>query len=66
VCLEEISFPFALGKRNCVGQNLAKLELKMVLATVLRAFRFVLQTEVGQDYFLTLKPVNAYFKAFAR
>lgn len=66
--LKELFFPFALGKRNCVGQNLAKMELKLVLATLLRAFRFELQMgaeeEVVRDYFLTLKPSQAFFKVF--
>ena len=62
--LKDISFPFALGKRNCVGQNLAKLELKLVLATMLRSFRFELQSEVSKDYFLTIKPVNAMFRVY--
>ena len=62
--LNNFFMPFAMGKRNCVGQNLAKMELKLVLATLLRAFRFELQTEVSKDYFLTFKPVNAHFKVF--
>ena len=47
-----------------MGQNLAKMQIKLVLATLLRAFRFELQTEVSADHFLTLKPVNAHFKVF--
>eukprot|EP01036_Dinobryon_divergens_P024387 gene24387-32834_t len=62
--LKDISFPFALGKRNCVGQNLAKLELKLVLASMLRSYRFELQSEVSKDYFLTMKPVNAIFRVY--
>ena len=30
--LAELFMPFSLGRRNCVGQNLAMLELKMVLS----------------------------------
>jgi cytochrome P450 len=43
---------------------LAKLELKLVLATMLRSFRFELQSEVSKDYFLTIKPVNAMFRVY--
>lgn len=59
--LKDAFFPFALGKRNCVGQNLAKMELRLILAYMLRNYRFELQTEFSKDYFLTMKPVNAMF-----
>jgi cytochrome P450 len=33
----KVSFlPFALGKRNCIGQNLATFEMKLILATLFR------------------------------
>ena len=32
--------PFALGSRNCVGQNLALMEAKVVLARLLQVLRF--------------------------
>ncbi|WCJ35276.1 Cytochrome P450 superfamily protein [Euphorbia peplus] len=35
-------FPFGLGPRICVGQNLAVVEAKIVLAMVIRHFSFVL------------------------
>jgi cytochrome P450 len=64
--LEDTLIPFSLGKRNCVGMNLARLQLKMVLAAMLRSFRFELQSgEVTTDFFLTLKPVGAHFKVYA-
>ena len=62
--LKENFFPFALGKRNCVGQNLAMLEIKLILASVLRSFRFELISEPGIDYFLTLKPTNVHMKVY--
>ena len=55
--LKELYFPFSLGKRNCVGQNLASLETKLVLASVFKSFRFELKSSLEVDYFLTLKPV---------
>ena len=57
--LNESHFPFALGKRNCIGQNLAKIEVKMVLASLYQSFSFQLESEVRPDYFMTLKPLNA-------
>ena len=51
-----------MGKRSCVGQNLAMLEIKLILASVLRSFRFQLISQPGMDYFLTLKPTNTHMR----
>ena len=49
--------PFSAGRRNCVGQNLAMLELKMVLAPLVQRYTFELvDRDVRSEYFLTLKP----------
>jgi cytochrome P450 len=62
----KISFlPFALGRRNCIGQNLATFEMKLILSTLFRSFRFELQTVVEKEYYLTLKPKNAFLKVFS-
>jgi cytochrome P450 len=62
----KVSFlPFALGRRNCIGQNLATFEMKLILATLYRSFRFELQTVVGKECHLTLKPTNAFLKVFS-
>ncbi len=62
----KVSFlPFALCKRNCIGQNLATFELKLILATLFRSFRFELQTVVKKECFLQLQPKNAFLKAFS-
>ena len=63
--LKELYMPFSLGKRNCVGQNLANLEAKLLLATLYKSFSFELTSEVVVDYFLTLKPVNAHMKVLS-
>lgn len=56
--LKELLLPFALGKRNCVGQSLAMLELKVALANLFRRFRFELATEVKAEWYLTYKPAG--------
>jgi cytochrome P450 len=62
--LKELYYPFSLGKRNCVGQNLAALEIKLILASVLRSFRFELVSQPGMDYFFTLKPTNTHMRVY--
>ncbi|KAF5836140.1 cytochrome P450 [Dunaliella salina] len=57
--------PFSLGPRDCVGQSLAVLELRSVLATLIGHFRFVLAEEMGSfkeaeqaaRQHITLKPM---------
>jgi cytochrome P450 len=62
----KVSFlPFALGRRNCIGQNLATFELKLILATLFRSFRFELQTVVEMECFFVSKPKNAFLKVFS-
>jgi cytochrome P450 len=40
---------FLAGPRDCIGQNLAKLELQVVLATLLGRFRFGPGPELAQE-----------------
>jgi cytochrome P450 len=40
---------FMAGPRDCIGQNLAKLELQVVLATLLGRFRFGPGPELAQE-----------------
>lgn len=64
--LKEIAFPFSTGKRACVGQNLALLELKLVLANLFYFYDFELVGEVTEMYYTTVKPQNANFKISKR
>ena len=40
--------PFSLGPRNCLGRNLAYLEMRLILAHLIWAFDFELQGNVGR------------------
>mmetsp|Transcript_7331 Transcript_7331/g.10824 ORF Transcript_7331/g.10824 Transcript_7331/m.10824 type:complete len:496 (+) Transcript_7331:334-1821(+) len=53
------SFPFSLGRRNCMGQSLATAELYNCLATLIAGFEFAVYDEGKVDYFTSLKPVGA-------
>jgi cytochrome P450 len=60
----ELLLPFSLGKRNCVGQALASMELQTVLALLLADYEFSVDKGWTADYFLTRKPRGA--RLFAR
>jgi len=64
--LREMNVPFSAGKRGCVGQNLALLQLKLVLSSLFYSYDFELISEVTEFFFLSLKPLNANFKVTRR
>lgn len=51
--------PFSLGKQNCVGQALAKIEIDTVVARICSEFDLTVADEGVTDYFMTLKPLGA-------
>jgi cytochrome P450 len=51
--------PFSLGKQNCVGQALAKIELHSVVARICSEFDLSVVQECETEFFLTLKPIGA-------
>lgn len=54
--LKEMLMPFSLGKRNCIGQNMAMMQLKILTANFMRYYEFELAEEVKFEHFLTVKP----------
>jgi len=42
-------FPFSYGPANCVGKNLALMEMRMVLCWMLRRFRFSMAAGVAYE-----------------
>jgi cytochrome P450 len=35
-----VYFPFALGQRKCIGEHIARIEMRMIIAMILQRFRF--------------------------
>ena len=64
--LKEMLLPFGAGKRQCIGQNLAKIEVAMIAAYTLRFFDFKLVSEPVEQQFLTTKPVNMTVEVYPR
>ncbi|CAN7130337.1 unnamed protein product [Brassica rapa subsp. narinosa] len=60
--------PFGLGVRTCVGQNLAVVEAKTVLATILRHYSFRLSPSYvhAPVLFVTLQPQKGAHLLFSR
>eukprot|EP00578_Thalassiosira_sp_NH16_P011618 CAMPEP_0181122776 /NCGR_PEP_ID=MMETSP1071-20121207/25506_1 /TAXON_ID=35127 /ORGANISM="Thalassiosira sp., Strain NH16" /LENGTH=475 /DNA_ID=CAMNT_0023207793 /DNA_START=27 /DNA_END=1454 /DNA_ORIENTATION=+ len=50
--------PFSLGKQNCVGQSLAKVEMFGIIARICSEFELTLECEGILDFSLTVKPVG--------
>lgn len=48
-----VFFPFALGHRNCLGQNAAKLESRVVLAKIIQRLNFQLDMTQSFDCYET-------------
>ncbi|CAN8239945.1 unnamed protein product [Cochlearia groenlandica] len=60
--------PFGLGPRTCVGQNLAIIEAKTVLATILRHYSFRLSPSYAHApvLFVTLQPQHGAHLLFSK
>mmetsp|Transcript_21246 Transcript_21246/g.29784 ORF Transcript_21246/g.29784 Transcript_21246/m.29784 type:complete len:480 (-) Transcript_21246:151-1590(-) len=58
--------PFGLGRRNCVGQALAKVEVKKVIVMLLSKYKFTVFDEGVTEFFITMKPVGVHLLATKR
>ena len=64
--LKEMFMPFSIGKRSCIGQNLAIMELRVILANIVKHFDFELVEDIDIEYFVTIKPAALRMKMTSR
>ena len=50
--------PFLVGKRNCIGQSLAMIEIHCVIARLCSEFHFIVEDEGVPTYTVTRKPLG--------
>ncbi|KAI4474395.1 hypothetical protein M0802_015624 [Mischocyttarus mexicanus] len=63
--------PFGIGKRRCIGDRLGMIQMKGIIATILRKFIVQIDNPVTVEdveltFHITLKPVNPVFLRFNR
>ncbi|CAD8091771.1 unnamed protein product [Paramecium sonneborni] len=46
-----IHIPFAAGPRNCIGQHMALMEAKIIIALILRNYKIIINPQVSQIKF---------------
>ena len=67
--LKKIFFPFGLGKRQCVGMNLAKLEIKYILATLFQNYNFDIKSDkenIDTEYTMLWAPKDVLCSFYKR
>jgi cytochrome P450 len=64
--LKELFIPFSSGPRNCIGQSLALLELKLVIATLFYSYDFEIIGDFYEYNLLTLRPQDASLRVHHR
>ena len=58
--LKEMFIPFSVGKRACIGQNMAIFQQRLIAAYFVHYFDFELVGEPDFELFITLKPVDLF------
>jgi cytochrome P450 len=48
--LAEKVLPFSIGKRQCMGESVARMQLFMIFVTLMQQFRFTLNNPNAKDY----------------
>ena len=67
--LKKSFFPFGLGKRACIGMNLAQMEIKLILATLFQKYDFEFKSDkdnIETECQLTWAPINVLFSVQKR
>ena len=67
--LKQTFFPFGLGKRNCIGMNLAQMEIKLILATLFQKYDFEFKSDkenIDTEFKMTWAPKDVIFGVYIR
>jgi hypothetical protein len=54
------------GKRSCIGQNLAMLEMRVIASALVRNFDFQMSEKLDMELFVTVKPISLKMKVTKR
>lgn len=63
----EKTIPFSVGKRSCIGEGLARMELFLIFSALIQKYEFIANGPVDMSYdfgaVLTIKPYTCQLKA---